>query len=417
MSAAIGRAIYTLLLLLLVPVASLGLAWRSRSPGAARARWRERFGLGPEPRQDIATWVHAASVGEVQAAAPLVDALLALHGDGRIALTTVTATGSAQAQTLWGERVAHSYLPFDLPFAVNNFLRRTQPRQAIILEAELWPNLFAALAARKIPLTLANARMSPRSFARFQRLRGLIAPTLARISTVAAQSPADAERYRQLGAARVTAIGNLKFECRIPQPQLDAGRALRLRLGLQRPVWVAASTHKPEEAAALAAHQTLLLTHPDALLILVPRHPQRFASVWSLVAASALRGARRSDAPPDPQTQVLLGDSLGEMFVYLAAADVAFVGGSLVPVGGHNVLEPAALGLPVVHGPHMHNFIASRDLLGAADAAIEIAAPPELGAALVELFDKPQLARQRGARGKAALAGHQGAVARLLRLL
>lgn len=415
------RALYSLLFALLLPLALLLLHCRRWDPTQAtsRGRWRERFGGLVPISGTVEVWVHAASVGEVLAAAPLVNALLQRFGDGRVAVTTLTATGSTQVQRIWGARVHHAFLPFDLPFAVARFLDHLRPRRVVIMETELWPNLYAAIRGRRIPLLIANARLSPRSMVRYARVRGLVSQTLACCSCVAAQSQADAKRFEQLGAPRVVDAGNLKFDLQLPQAQVALGRALRAQVGTDRPVWVAASTHQGEEETAIAVHRELLRRAPDSVLILVPRHPPRFDRVWTLIEASGLTCARRSAGgfTPEDRVQVLLGDSLGEMFMYLAASDAAFVGGSLVPVGGHNVLEPAALGLPVLFGPHMHNFVVARELLLDARAAQTVTDEDSMSRALIEWLGRPDQARAIGASGAAALAPHRGATLRLMELI
>ncbi len=411
------RLLYTVLLYLITPLVLLRLLWKSRLQPEYRRRVGERFGLVESVDGGVAVWVHAVSVGESLAALPLIEALIRRHGEGRVWVTTTTPTGSERVQAALGQRVRHSYAPYDLPGAVARFLERARPRQVVIMETELWPNLFRAIRKRGLPLFVANARLSPRSFRGYGRLRRSIAGVLADCSEVAAQSEADAERFRSLGAPRVSVMGNIKFDMTVPEEQLQRGRELRAALGASRPVWIAASTHEGEEQAALDAHRELLKHLPDSVLILVPRHPQRFDEVAKLVERSGLLNARRSQAAPDLRTQVLLGDSMGEMFAYFAAADVAFVGGSLVPVGGHNVLEPAALGLPVLFGPQMHNFIAARDLLLGCDAAQVVGDAGQLASALVTLFGDAAQRAQMGLAGKAAVEANRGALRKLLALL
>lgn len=411
------RSLYTVLLYLITPLVLLRLLWKSRLQPEYRRRVGERFGLVAPVDGGVAVWVHAVSVGESLAALPLIEALIRRHGEGRVWVTTTTPTGSERVQAALGQRVRHSYAPYDLPGAVARFLERVRPRQVVIMETELWPNLFRAIRKRGLPLFVANARLSPRSFRGYSRLRRSIAGVLADCNEVAAQSEADAERFRSLGAPRVSVMGNIKFDMTVPEEQLQRGRELRAALGLSRPAWIAASTHEGEEQAAIDTHKELLKQLPDAVLILVPRHPQRFDEVAKLIERSGLLSARRSQAAPDLRTQVLLGDSMGEMLAYFAAADVAFVGGSLVPVGGHNVLEPAALGLPVLFGPQMHNFIAARDLLLGCDAALEVGDAGQLAGALATLFgDTAQCARM-GLAGKAAVEANRGALRKLLALL
>ncbi|MDR3416879.1 MAG: lipid IV(A) 3-deoxy-D-manno-octulosonic acid transferase [Nevskia sp.] len=409
------RLLYTLLLYLITPLVLLRLLWKSRLQPEYRRRIGERFGF--VPAGETAVWVHAVSVGESLAALPLIEQLIRRHGEGRVWITTTTPTGSARVVASLGSRVRHSYAPYDLPAAVARFLDRARPRQVVVMETELWPNLFRAVRKRGIPLIVANARLSPRSYRGYGRLRGAIAGVLGDCREVAAQSEADAERFRSLGAPRVSVMGNIKFDMALPEEQLQRGRELRLRLGAQRPVWIAASTHDGEEQAALSAQAELLQRLPDCALILVPRHPQRFDEVARLVERSGLRWGRRSRAEPDAGTQVFLGDSMGEMFAYFSAADLAFVGGSLVPVGGHNVLEPAALGLPVLFGPHMHNFVAARDLLLERGAGVQLADAAALAPALQALFGEPAQRTRMGEAGRAAVAANRGALDRLLRLL
>jgi 3-deoxy-D-manno-octulosonic-acid transferase len=422
------RLLYTLLLYLVTPLVLLRLLWKSRRLPGYRARIAERFGFVPRPAQTVAVWVHAVSVGETLAAQPLIAALIERHGAGRVWLTNTTPTGSARAAAAFGERVQHSYAPYDLPGAVARFLDRVQPRQLVVMETELWPNLFHACAQRGIPLTVANARLSPRSFRRYARLRRLARQTLASCAAIAAQSRSDAGRFRNLGAARakVSVMGNLKFDLSVSPAQIEQGQRLRTALGGARPVWIAASTHEGEEEAALSAHQAVLEVFPSAALILVPRHPQRFDGVWRLIDAGGFRAERRARClaleragMPQPldQVQVLLGDTMGEMFVYLAAADLAFVGGSLATVGGHNVLEPAALGLPVLFGPHMHNFAPARTLLLECGAASQIEDAPALAGEVAILLGDAQRRAAMGRAGQDAVSGNRGALKRLLSLL
>lgn len=404
------RALYIVLLGLLGPFLRLGLWWTDRRRG------RERFGHVPAVPGGVALWVHAVSVGEVMAALPLIRARLERDPGGRVLVTTTTATGSAQVQAALGGRVHHSFAPYDLPHVVRRFLDRVQPRRVLVMETELWPTLFRELAARRIPLMIGNARLSPRSVRRYARVRSLAASVAADITLVAAQGEAEAARFRALGAPRVEALGNLKFDVVPDAAQRADGEALRARWG-RRPAWIAASTHEGEDAAALATHRRLLERWPDAVLILVPRHPQRLPAVTRLLADSGLPWTARSAGWPEAPPAVILGDSMGEMWRYLALADVAFVGGSLAPVGGHNVLEPAALGKPVLFGPHMHNFLPARDILLAAGGAREVADAAALGAALETLFADEAARLAAGAAGLAALAPHRGALAAHLQAL
>lgn len=419
------RALYLLLLYLVTPLVLLRLLWRSRQIRGYRERLGERFGFVPRAPRDapIAVWVHAVSVGETLAAVPLIKRLVERHGDRRVWVSTTTPTGSERVTAALGDKVIHTYAPYDLPGAVGRFLDRVRPQQVVIMETELWPTLFRALRARGIRLTIANARLSPRSFEGYSRVAGFARDVLGDTTHVAAQSEADAQRFVQLGAPRVESIGNLKFDIQVPAPQVQAGQALRARLVAdhERPVWIAASTHEGEEAAAIAAHRVVRERHPDALLLLVPRHPQRFDEVARRLEHSGLEFERRSrlerPGAAGENVAVLLGDSLGEMWMYLSAADVAFVGGSLVPVGGHNVLEPAILGLPVIFGPYMDNFLAARDLLLGCANALQVADGEALARSVVELLDDAERRARMGEAGRVAVMSNRGALGKLLALL
>ncbi|HEU0197567.1 MAG TPA: lipid IV(A) 3-deoxy-D-manno-octulosonic acid transferase [Nevskiaceae bacterium] len=420
------RLLYTCLLYLAAPWVFAHLWLRGRRQPEYRRRIGERLGYVAPPRRPVAVWVHAVSVGESVAAFPLIEALIARHGEGAVWVTTTTPTGSTRIVARFGSRVCHSYVPYDWPGAVRRFLRRVQPQCAVIMETELWPNLFHALARQATPLIIGNARLSPHSFRGYARIRGAMARVLNDCTLIAAQSPADADRFRQLGASRVRSIGNLKFDLVVPAAQIAHGHALRAALGADRPVWVAASTHDDEEAAVLTAHARIRQHFGNAALILVPRHPQRFDAVSRLIHERHLSCVRRSQtadgtaipAPGDlEQTTVLLGDTMGEMFTYLAAADVAFVGGSLAKIGGHNVLEPAALGLPVLFGPYMHNFEAARTLLTGCDAGHPISDAEELAQAICARFENPTLRQRMGRAAESAVANNRGALQRLLSII
>lgn len=416
------RLLYSLLFYLLTPLALLRLLWRSRETPDYRRRVGERFGFVPSPTAPIAAWVHSVSVGESLAALPLIRWLVAQHGPGRVWVTATTPSGSERVREALGDQVLHSYLPYDLPDAVARFLEKVQPRLVVIMETEVWPNLFHQLGARGIPLVIANARLSPRSFEGYSRVKRFARQVLGDVSLVAAQTERDAERFRSLGAGRVEVTGNLKFDIEAPEAQLAAGRQLRAWLGTERAVWIAASTHADEERAALDAHRTLCRRRPDCGLILVPRDARRFDEVAALIARSGLSCTRRRDwtanaSPASTPPAVFLGDSLGEMWMYLAASDAAFVGGSLVPVGGHNVLEPAALALPVLFGPHMHNFLAPRELLLDAGAGLELRQDSDLAEALADLLDDPSRRGAMGRAGQRAVLANRGALDRLLQHL
>jgi 3-deoxy-D-manno-octulosonic-acid transferase len=415
------RGVYTLLFYLLVPLVLLRLMWRGLRAPAYRRRWSERFGFCPGAGARSSIWVHAVSVGETQAALPLVRDLLRRYPEHALVLTTTTPTGSRRAREALGERVVHSYLPYDLPPVLRRFLNRARPVLLVVMETELWPNLYRACRRRRIPLVVANARLSQRSMKRYRWLSPLVRDTLDDVSLIAAQSDADAERFMALGAlpGRVRNLGNLKFDLEIPDARRREGLELRRKLGEQRPVLAAVSTHRGEDEQVLEAFATVRESVPDALLVLVPRHPERFAEVGRLCAERGWGTVARSRSGTDSaigsgaRVDIYLGDTMGDMVVLLAAADVVFVGGSLVPVGGHNVLEPAALGLPVCFGPHMHNFREARDRLFEAGAGWRVGGADDLAEWALMLFDNPGLRQLAGAAGRRVVAANRGTLERL----
>ncbi len=413
------RRIYSCLLRASLPLAFGRLLWRSRHAPAYRQRWAQRLGFSP-PAPSGCVWLHAVSVGEVNAALPLIDALQRAHPDLPLLVTTTTPTGSEHLLGRLGNRVAHCYLPYDLPFAVQRFFRRQRPRLGIIMETELWPNLYATAQALSIPLLLTNARLSPRSARGYRRWPMLARQTLERLAAVGAQTAADGARLVELGLppTRLTVTGNLKFDAVAADPA--AGLALRHRLGDGRPVWLAASTHAGEEQAALSAHRRLRVRHPDAVLILAPRHPQRFADVARLCREQGWATAQRSIDDGQP-CAVYLADSLGELPSLMAAADIVFVGGSLgtspTATGGHNLIEPAQLGKPSLFGPHMNNFVELRERVLAAGAGQQVANDADLAAQLTALLADPARRAAMGEAAQALVAQHRGATARTLALI
>jgi 3-deoxy-D-manno-octulosonic-acid transferase len=414
------RFVYIVFAYLLSPVVVGALALRGFRDNSHWNGFSERFGLGARVVGKRSIWVHAVSVGEVQAAVPLVEALLKRFPQIPLVLTTVTPTGRARAQALFKDRVDVRYVPIDLPGSVRRFFQRVQPHLAVILETEIWPNLYHRCGRLGVPLVLASARISPRSVNSYRRLVGLFRETLSHGIFIAAQSVEDAERFRSIGAnaARTHVIGNIKFDFGYP-PNIEAqGHELRRLLGADRPVWVAGSTHDKEEDAAVAAHALLRERYSNALLVLVPRHPPRFAEV---AAALRARGVpfvtRTSGAAVAADTQVFLLDTLGELPPFYAAGDVAFVGGSLVPIGGHNLLEPAALGVPVVAGPHNFNSADIAKLLIERGVVRIVQDAAGLAAAVGELLADPAVRATMGANGRKVVDENRGAVARLMEFL
>ncbi|MBD2838385.1 lipid IV(A) 3-deoxy-D-manno-octulosonic acid transferase [Pseudomonas sp. JM0905a] len=413
-----NRTLYTLLFHLGLPLVAVRLAWRAwRAPAYAR-RIGERFAFGLPSIKPGGIWVHAVSVGESIAAAPMVRALLERHPDLPITITCMTPTGSERIRALFGDKVQHCYLPYDLPWAAARFLDKVRPKLAVIMETELWPNHIHQCARRGIPVVLANARLSERSARGYARFAKLTGPMLAELSWIAVQTEAEAERFRTLGARPycVGVTGSIKFDLRIDPALLQRAAELRGQWGADsRPVWIAASTHAGEDEIVLAAHKALLKQRPDTLLILVPRHPERFGPVFELSRREGLATVRRSTgAPVDATDAVLVGDTMGELLFLYALADIAFVGGSLVPNGGHNLLEPAALGKPVLSGPHLFNFLEIAAQLRDAGALAEVADAEELAAQVGGLWAEPGRAEFMRDAGLGVLKANQGALERLL---
>ena len=415
------RALYTALAYALAPVALSRLLWRSRRAPAYRERLPERFGFAP-PLAGNPIWIHAVSVGESQAALPLARAIRAQWPDTPLLITTTTPTGYDQIRRALGDEVHHRYLPYDLPDALNRFLRRIEPRLLVVMETELWPNLFAACGHQRIPVLVANGRLSARSAQSYRRYRRLSRYVMRRITTIGAQTEQDRERFIHIGAdpERVRVTGSLKFDVPMPASVREAGQVLRRFCGgAQRRVWVAASTHSGEEAPILEAHAAVRARIPDALLILAPRHPERFKAVEAQARQRFEVVTRSSGQPCRDATAVYLGDAMGELPVLLAAADLAFVGGSLVPTGGHNVLEPAALGVPVLTGPkaHVFNFLSLCTRLEAAGGLAYLDAVADLPHKVTDLLNDPAARDRMGERGQAFVARNRGAVDRSLAMI
>ena len=419
------RRLYTLLIYCAAPFATAQVLWRGLRDRSYWQALSERFGWGHRMSSAPTIWLHAVSLGEMSAAAPLALALRSRYPETPLVLTTATPTGRARAKALFGEGVDVRFLPYDTPGAVARFLDRIRPRLAVIMETELWPNLFKECEHRGVPLVLASARLSAKSVSRYRRLGSLFRGIFSATSLIAAQTPKDAERFVAIGAQspRTHVIGNIKFDMELSAGAADRGRALRASFGA-RPTWIAGSTHAGEEEQVLAAHEELRAgraggaAQADALLLLVPRHPGRFREVAELLRGRGLAFTTRSSGiPPDAATPVLLVDSVGELAALYASADVAFVGGSLVPVGGHNLLEPAALGVPVLTGPHHSNSQDVARLLLEQGAALQVAGAQELAAALARLLADPEERQRIGAIGRRIVESNRGSVARLLALI
>ncbi len=413
--------LYTPLLYLFLPVLLMRLLWRGfKNPDYWR-RWGERFGFIRPWEAPVDVWIHAVSVGEVRAAEPLANALLAQSGSMQMLVTTMTPTGSAQVQRSFGNRVRHCYVPYDYPGAVNRFLDKARPRLAVFMETEIWPNIIRQCSRRAIPLLFANVRLSERSFVRYQRVTGFMGPVLRLASGFAVQTQADAERLMWLGAREesVRVTGSIKFEVKLAASLSEVAKVLRRQWGADRPVWIAASTHEGEDDELLQVFAELKKRHPRLLLVLVPRHPERFGVVARMCRRSAFNTALRSEAGGTlaAEVDIFIGDSMGELTLFYAASDVAFVGGSLVPVGGHNVLEPCALGIPVVFGPHMFNFQEIVRQTLAREAGVQVADANELLSAVERYLTDPNLRFKAGEAGKAFVKENRGALQKTLHML
>ena len=412
-----ARLAYSLLWLVALPFVLLRLAWRARRQPGYLADIGQRLARFPGPAPKKAIWLHAVSVGETRAAEPLVRALRARWPDHTVVLTQMTPTGRETAHALFGkdEGVRILWLPYDLPFLARRFFAHFRPRIGIVMETELWPNTLLAAHAAGVPVLLANARLSERSARRYAHWPSLSALTVRALDAIGAQTAGDAEQLRGIGAQAVEITGNVKFDIDPPAAQLELGERFRTGFG-DRPVLLAASTRDGEEALILDAFAAQ--APEEVLLVLVPRHPQRFDEVAALIASRGLKLARRSRGDTiTPDTRVWLGDSMGEMFAYYAAADAALIGGSWLPFGGQNLIEACAVGTPALVGPHTYNFLQVAEQAVECGAAIRAAdAAAGMQAALALLADGA--ARSRAAQaGLDFTAAHRGATAHTLRMI
>ncbi|MBL4280016.1 lipid IV(A) 3-deoxy-D-manno-octulosonic acid transferase [Vibrio fluvialis] len=415
------RLLYTLLLALVSPVFLYSLYKKKVGKPAFGARWTEHWGATPAVKGCAPVWIHAVSVGESIAATPLIKALKQAHPDQAIVVTTTTSTGAEQIAKL-GDLVEHRYMPLDFTWCVRRFIRAVQPSQLLIVETELWPNTLQTVHQSGVPVTVINARLSERSCQRYQKFSALFGLIRPYVDRVLCQYSSDAERFVRLGfdSDQVQVTGSVKFDIDVPASTVATGQQFRQQLGASRPVWIAASTHEGEDARVLDAHQALLTQFPDALLILVPRHPERFNSVYDLCVEYGLSTHRRTS--PQAVTagcQVYLADTMGEMLALLSAADLCFMGGSLLgnKVGGHNVLEPAALRVPVVIGPSYFNFQEIVDTLHQQQAIEIIPAPEALPQALLTLFSAPDTRVHMSNQAMTIVESSQGAIVRTIGII
>ncbi|ELI5393968.1 lipid IV(A) 3-deoxy-D-manno-octulosonic acid transferase [Vibrio parahaemolyticus] len=416
------RIVYTLLLALTSPLLLFGLYKSKPNKPKFGSRWKEHFGITPKLKSnDKPIWIHAVSVGESIAATPLIKALKEQNPEQSILVTTTTSTGAEQIAKL-GDLVEHRYMPIDFGFAIKGFLKAVQPKQMLIIETELWPNTLHNVHKAGIPITVVNARLSEKSchnYAKIQLLFNQLHPCLTQ---VLCQTASDAEHFERLGVEKkkLSVTGSIKFDIQISEQVKQQGQQLRAQLGNDRPIWIAASTHKGEDELVLDAHRQVLKSHPNALLVLVPRHPERFDDVFTLCQHQGFKTVRRTSTHAvETNTQVYLGDTMGEMLVLIGAADICFMGGSLIgdKVGGHNVLEPTALGLPIINGPSYFNFKEIVETLVSTEALVLLHDSHHLGTTILNLLNSPQQCEQMGSHSNEFMKHNQGALSLTVSLL
>lgn len=412
------RTLYSLLIYLLTPLIFLRLFWRGFKAPEYWQRWHERLGFVNITPGCI--WIHAVSVGEFQAALPLIQQLKQHFPHTPLLITTMTVTGSQRVHATFGNSVQHCYLPYDLPGSTARFLHRVQPKLLILMETELWLNLLHHCHRHHVPVILANARLSERSARGYQRIAPIFHEITNKINYIAAQTPADAQRFIQLGveAEKVQVIGNIKFDAKLPPDLTEQTQQLRQFLGTERKIWIAASTHEGEEIQVLTAFAKIQAQLPEILLILVPRHPERFDKVAILCEKSNYLISRRSQNQPcTKHTQIYLGDTMGELILLYSVSKVAFIGGSLVPIGGHNMLEAAAVGIPSIFGQHVFNFTEIAQNLLAVEAAKQVTDVDQLATTVLDYLQHPESIQHAGQRGLNFIQQNQGAVAKLLEII
>ncbi len=412
------RYLYTFLLYLAMPFIFIKLAWRSRRQRDYRLRLAERMGFYPF-KLEKCIWVHAVSVGEVIAAIPLIQALQAQNPDIKMLVTTMTPTGAARVNAAFGDTVLHAYLPYDMPDAVRRFLNAMHPMICVIMETELWPNLLAGCRKRKIPVCLTNARLSAKSAKGYRRVAALTRGMMKNLTHISACGQPDADRFATLGvkSEQMTITGNLKFDLMLPDGLLEKAAKLRAMLGQDRFIWIAASTHEGEEEIMLNAHRQLLGVCPNALLILVPRHLDRFDAIAELAAKHFKTQRRSANETVAAETSVYLGDTMGEMLLMYGAADVALVAGSFIPRGGHNILEPAVLAKPILTGKHVFNFAEICHLFKSSEAMLEIHDAGDLAAQLIYLQQHAEARKALGERARAVMDANRGALQKQLKMI
>ncbi|KEQ19486.1 lipid IV(A) 3-deoxy-D-manno-octulosonic acid transferase [Endozoicomonas numazuensis] len=420
-----SRILYSILLYMAIPAVLIKLVLRARKSPAYRLRWGERFGFIQKlPQDKPVIWIHSVSVGEAIASAPMVKALMGHYPNHQFVITTMTPTGSERVRKIYGDSVYHVYCPYDLPDVQNRFLNRIHPQMALMMETELWPNTIAACKARNIPVVIVNARLSEKSSRGYAKLGSLTRKMMQNIHQVACQNENDGERFRQLGLPNehLTITGSVKFDLSVDDEINKSAALLKSSwesgLGHKAQILIAASTHDGEDKPVLDAFKTILKKRPDTLLLLVPRHPERFNSVFELSKSQGLNTIRHSQATEtSPDTQVIIGDTMGELMKLYATSDIAFVGGSLIKNGGHNMLEPAALGVPVLSGPSVYNFTDISQQLEDAGGMRTIQNSEQLAAAVTELLADDAARKKMGSQAQAFVEGNKGALQKLLKLV
>lgn len=407
------RILYTSLFYLLIPFILLRIVWKGRRLPSYRQRIHERLSLGKIVSPEIDVWVHAVSMGEVVAATPMIDALL--MAGYRVLVTTMTPTGSQQVLKRFKTQVSHQYIPYDFPWALRRFFKKINARVGVIMETELWPNLIYQAAVAKVPLLLVNARISDKAFEQYKKARFFFKPILSQFHAILTQSVQDSQRFLDIGAplGRVRSLGNMKFDLQVNIPNREAVMQLKTTWGKQRPVFIAASTHDDEENQILSRFSRLRTAIPNIVLLIAPRHPERFKAVYELSNQHGFNSGLRSQLTTiDKNTDVVVLDSMGELLGFYEICDFAFVGGSLIPIGGHNLLEPIALQAPTFCGPYMHNSKAICTDLCAAGAIKMVKDVDGLFEALIAMYRDPSQRMNQVMRATAVLEDNRGAVDR-----
>ncbi|MFL2555867.1 MAG: lipid IV(A) 3-deoxy-D-manno-octulosonic acid transferase [Gammaproteobacteria bacterium] len=414
------RYLYTVVIQLLIPFVLIRLLLVSYKYPVYRKRWLERLGIINWKNTKPLIWIHAVSVGEVNASKPIINQFLKKYNNHKILLTTVTPTGSITVKEAYKENILNLYLPYDIPFCIDKFLQSVKPSILITMETEIWPNLYHLCNKANIPILIVNGRLSQKSTRRYKLASKLTATTLQLVGAIAAQTRADAERFITLGAneKNISITGNLKFDIQVPQSIMEKAEPLRHYFSINRSIWIAASTHEGEEKIILEAHRKILNKHPNAILILAPRHPERVARIIPLCKKANFKYIKRTEEKPfTDENNIFLLDTLGELNLFYAASQVAFVGGSLVRNGGQNMLEPASLNLPVITGPNTHNFSEISELLLQKGALLIAQNEKELSDKVIDLLSDANLRNNMGERGEAVIEANRGSSIKTFELI